>query len=195
MVRGYLGADGGGCSTLRRSARLPRLGTKKKTAANAAVGLMEAQGIEPWSESASRTASTCVGGISCRRRGPVTSRPSRSLSPSDLTSGAGASREASPDLRFGTDAPDGLQMPKEREASLAQLTQPLPVQCWQIKRSKRFSQGPGPGHAAIPSTNPSKPVAPVGLSWKDSGGRLVTVAGPYPRAAASTRVLPLRCAT
>ena len=42
---------------------------------------MEAQGIEPWSESASRTASTCVGGISCRHSGPVTSRPSRSLSP------------------------------------------------------------------------------------------------------------------
>ena len=43
--------------------------------------LMEAQGIEPWSESASRTASTCVGRISCRHSGPVTSRPARSLSP------------------------------------------------------------------------------------------------------------------
>ena len=46
--------------------------------------------------------------------------------------------------------------------ALAQLTQPLPVQSWQLNRSRRFYQEPGPGHAAIPSTYPSKPVAPVG---------------------------------
>ena len=42
-----------------------------------------------------------------------------------------------------------------------QLKQPLPVQNWQLNLSKRFSQGLGPGHAAIPSSNPSKPIAPV----------------------------------
>lgn len=29
-----------------------------------------------------------------------------------------------------------------------------------MKHSKWFSQGPGPGHAAIRSPNPSKPIAP-----------------------------------
>ena len=128
---------------------------------NRAAG-MEAQGIEPWSESASETASTCVGWNFCRRRGPVTGRPSRGLAPEDLAPRAGAPRRASPDFRFDTAAPGGLQMPKEREASLAQLTQPVPDRYWQVDLSKRFYQEPGPGHAAISSTNPSRPVAPSG---------------------------------
>lgn len=53
----------------------------------------------------------------------------------------------------------------------------MPVQSWQLKRSRRFSQVPGPGHATTPSTNPSKPIAPYrtednrrkGVS--ESGGR------------------------
>ena len=44
--------------------------------------------------------------------------------------------------------------------ALAQLTQPAPVQCWRLYLSTGFIQDHGPGHAAIPSTNPSKPVAP-----------------------------------
>jgi hypothetical protein len=38
---------------------------------------VEAQGIEPWSEYASETASTCIGPISCLFAGPASSRPVR----------------------------------------------------------------------------------------------------------------------
>lgn len=57
-------------------------------------------------------------------------------------------------------APGGLSEPEVRQASLAQLTQPAPGYRWRLVVSKRFSQGLGPGHAAIPSSNPSKPIAP-----------------------------------
>ena len=167
--RGVYNADrAAGFGPLGRHGRLK--GTKKSRAKIARR--MEAQGIEPWSESVSETASTCVGGILRRRHGPVTSRPSRGLSPRVLAPRAGASRGASPDLRFDTAAPGGLRMPKEREASLAQLTQPVPDRYWQVDLSKRFYQDLGPGHAAIPSTNPSKPVAPSG-AWK------IARIGPY----------------
>ena len=89
----------------------------------------------------------------------------------NLIPAARASVRTSPDLRFDTDAPDGLQMPKVREARLAQLTQPVPVQYWQVNRSKRFNQEPGPGHAATSSTNPSKPVAPDPGILPGSGSR------------------------
>jgi len=173
-VRGYIPKARGVCNYgfgvagLRdRWSRLT--GTKKRRAKIARR--MEAQGIEPWSESASETASTCVGWNFRRRHGPVTGRPSRGLAPEDLAPRAGAPRGASPDFRFDTAAPGGLQVPKEREASLAQLTQPVPDRYWQVDHSKRFYQEPGPGHAAIPSTNPSKPVAP-------SGARKVARIGP-----------------
>ena len=42
---------------------------------------MEAQGIEPWSEPASCTASTCVGRPSNLGSGAVTDRPTRSEPP------------------------------------------------------------------------------------------------------------------
>jgi hypothetical protein len=58
-------------------------------------------------------------------------------------------------------APGGLSEPEVRQASFsAQLTQPAPGYRWRLVVSKWFSQGPGPGHAAIPSSNPSKPIAP-----------------------------------
>ncbi len=98
----------------------------------------------------------------------------------NLAPDAGASPEASPDFRFAAGAPDGLQTTKVREASLAQLTQPVPDQYWQVNRSKFFSQGPGPGHAAIPSTDPSKPVAPSGV-WNIATG----AGGGYGRGQAS----------
>src|SRR3954463_8051819 len=37
-------------------------------------------------------------------------------------------------------APGGLHPSKEHKRALAQLTQPMPVQCWQLNRSKRFNQ-------------------------------------------------------
>ena len=57
-------------------------------------------------------------------------------------------------------APGGLHPSKEHKRALAQLTQPMPVQSWQLNHSRRFNQEPGPGHAAIPSSNPSKPSRP-----------------------------------
>jgi hypothetical protein len=45
-------------------------------------------------------------------------------------------------LRFQKSAPGGLNFWKVREASLAQLTRPLPVQNWHLNLSKRFYQEP-----------------------------------------------------
>ena len=45
-----------------------------------------------------------------------------------------------PDLRSACDAPGGLQPAEVREASLAQLTQPGPIQSWQLKRSRGLTR-------------------------------------------------------
>lgn len=121
---------------------------------------VEAQGIEPWSECGSRTASTCVGSASCFTPAPAPSRPGRVLAPEVSPHVAG--RHAWPARIFDPTcrAPGGLSVPEVREASLAQLTQPAPGYRWRLVVSRWFSQGPGPGHAAIPSSNPSKPIAP-----------------------------------
>lgn len=121
---------------------------------------VEAQGIEPWSETGSKTASTCVGQPSCRRAQLVTDQPSERLSPIDLADSVRAPEPASPDFRFGNDAPGGLRYRRCVKRALAQLTQPAPDQNWRLNRSKWFSQDLGPGHAAIPSSDPSKPIAP-----------------------------------
>ena len=121
---------------------------------------VEAQGIEPWSETGSKTASTCVGQPSCRRAQLVTDQPSERLFPRDLADSVGTPEPASPDLRFDTGAPDGLRCRRCVKRALAQLTQPAPDQNWRLNRSKWFSQDLGPGHAAIPSSDPSKPIAP-----------------------------------
>ena len=82
-------------------------------------GRVEAQGIEPWSETGSRTASTCVGRSSCRHALLATDQPSGRLSLEDLTDTVREPVPASPDLRLDADAPDGLQTAKVREASVS----------------------------------------------------------------------------
>lgn len=60
-----------------------------------------------------------------------------------------------------------------------------------MKRSKRFSQGLGPGHAAIRSPNPSKPIAPD--VPKDTSPGAATQAGAV--GAIDTRLRPCCLAT
>jgi hypothetical protein len=137
------------------------LGTKKPPRKSRGGG-MEAQGIEPWSESASEMASTCVGRNSRRHRGSVTDRPPRSLSP-EISFRTQEHRPKPARIFDSPPAPrTGSRRRRCEKRALAQLTQPVPDQYWQVNRSTFFSQGHGPGHAAIPSTNPSKPVAPSG---------------------------------
>ena len=80
--------------------------------------------------------------------------------------------------RTGSDAEGAL-------ASRAQLTQPVPVGYWQLERSRRFFQGSGPGHATIPSSNPSKPVAPGLREYNREPDRPITArrsrSSPLPR--------------
>jgi hypothetical protein len=111
----------------------------------------------------------------------VLSRPLRSLSP-EISPGTSERCDQPARICDSTrGAPGGLQRPKEHKRALAQLTQPMPVQCWQLDHSKWFNQGLGPGHAAIPSSYPSKPVAPgwmednaEGKDGKDGKGGKVT---------------------
>ena len=49
-------------------------------------------------------------------------------------------RTTIPVLRSACDAPGGLQPAEVREASLAQLTQPGPIQSWQLKRSRGLTR-------------------------------------------------------
>ena len=120
---------------------------------------MEAQGIEPWSEPASSTASTCVG----RSLGVAPGRLSANLPETNLRESHPPRRrtaEGQPGFAIRVRRPGRAPLPKVASASRAQLRQPAPNQSWQLQVSKRFNQEPGPGHAAIPSTDPSKPVAP-----------------------------------
>jgi len=122
--------------------------------------VMEAQGIEPWSEPAFSAASTCVGRCLC----VVPGRSSANLPGTNLRriSPAASEDHVRPArLCYSTPTPRTGSVAEGAFASLAQLRQPAPNQSWQLNVSKRFYQGPGPGHAAIPSTDPSKPVAPV----------------------------------
>ena len=121
---------------------------------------VEAQGIEPWSEPAFSAASTCVG--RCLRVAP--GRSSANLPETNLRVFLPAASEdhgRPARLCYSTPTPRTGFVAEGAFASLAQLRQPAPNQSWQLNVSKRFYQGPGPGHAAIPSTDPSKPVAPV----------------------------------
>ena len=122
--------------------------------------LVEAQGIEPWSEPAFSAASTCVG--RCLR--VVPGRSSANLPGTNLrriSPGASEDHARPARLCYSTPTPRTGSVAEGAFASLAQLRQPAPNQSWQLNVSKRFYQEPGPGHAAIPSTDPSKPVAPV----------------------------------
>src|SRR5439155_24112402 len=122
---------------------------------------MEAQGIEPWSEPASGTASTCVG--RCFRVAP--GRSSANLPETNLpTSYRSPRRRTSSQSGFAIRRlrPGRAPSPKVREASkLSFLRSQRQIRIGSWNFSKRFSQGPGPGHAATPSTDPSKPVAPL----------------------------------
>lgn len=79
---------------------------------------VEAQGIEPWSELASSTASTCVDNCLYRRPCPASCQPCPSLSPECLTHRPGARRWASPDFRTESVAPGGLRSSVVRQASV-----------------------------------------------------------------------------
>src|SRR6185436_3144669 len=121
--------------------------------------LMEAQGIEPWSEPVSSTASTCVGRCLCVAPG----RSSANLPGTNLRliSPAAPEDHGRPArLCYSMPSPRTGSVTEGAFASLAQLRQPAPNQNWHLNVSKRFYQEPGPGHAATPSTDPSKPVAP-----------------------------------
>jgi hypothetical protein len=121
---------------------------------------MEAEGIEPSSENASRTTPTCVGaslGVDPGRR--RAGRPGLYLLRSRgcrRSNGAHQPGFANRWQRPGRALVNGGASSEPE----AQLTQPVPAQSWQLKRSRQFYQEPGPGHAAILSPNPSKPVAP-----------------------------------
>jgi hypothetical protein len=58
----------------------------------------------------------------------------------DLARRVGAPRQASPDFRSDADAPGGLRTTEVQQASLAQLTQPVPVQCWQVNLFQGINQ-------------------------------------------------------
>jgi len=99
--------------------------------------------------------------MSLRGPGPVIGQPSRNeppkISPPEPEEDGQPAR-----LCYSTLSPRAGSIAEgacsEREAQL--VTQPAPSQSWQLNVSKRFNQEPGPGHAATPSTDPSKPVAP-----------------------------------
>src|ERR1041385_453982 len=95
-----------------------------------------------------------------RGPGPVVGPPSRNEPLTISPAARGGSRQASPALLFGAAAPGGLRhrrlLPRA-DLSLRSQRQ-IRVGSWNF--SKRFYQEPGPGHAATPSTDPSKPVAP-----------------------------------
>jgi len=125
---------------------------------------VEAQGIEPWSECGSRTASTCVDPSLCvspARQG--IGRSGDYLLKSRLVRRRTALSQ--PGFSIRSTAPRaGSANRRCVKRALAQLTQPAPGYRWRLVVSKWFSQGLGPGHAAIPSSNPSKPIAPLGVS-------------------------------
>ena len=135
---------------------------------------MEAQGIEPWSESASETASTCVCSVSSL----AWARYRANRSHVDLPRISGLTWEnRQPLARIFDPKPTprtGFGLRRSVKRALAQLTQPLPVQSWQLNHSKIFYQGLGPGHAAMSSTNPSKPVAPGIPKIIEPKGKCVT---------------------
>ena len=102
--------------------------------------------------------------IFLRRSEPAMHRPSRTLSP-EISQLPSELRQPPARIFFQWRRPRRAPFTggalSEREA---QLTQPSPIQSWQLVLSRRFYQEPGPGHAAIPSSNPSKPVAPEGTT-------------------------------
>jgi hypothetical protein len=154
IERRYIGRPG------RDAGKMPRKQTRGQGLLPTPRGeVMEAQGIEPWSEPASSTASTCVG--RCSR--VVPGRSSANLPETNLQKShppPWRTAAGQPGFAIRCRRPRRASTPKATSASEAQLRQPAPNQSWQLNVSKRFYQEPGPGHAATPSTDPSKPVAP-----------------------------------